>query len=315
MTGRYGLIGAAGYIAPRHLQAIADTDGALCVAYDPSDSVGALDRHFPRARFTTHFEVFADHVAQAQADGAPLDRLVVCSPNGLHKVHSAFGLRAGMDVICEKPLVLDPSDIDALAALEAQHGRRVFSILQLRHHPAILGLKAKVEAGPKDRVYDVDLSYFTSRGPWYHASWKADPRHSGGIATNIGVHFFDMLGFVFGALRGLEVYHRDEVCAAGALEFERARVRWVLSIDRDHLPKATPAGQSTYRSITVDGEEIEFSGGFTDLHTQSYAAVLGGQGFGLEIVRPSIEIVSEIRTAPLTAARDLAHPHLGSLAA
>ena len=306
---RYALIGAAGYIAPRHLNAIAETGGRLDVAYDPSDSVGIMDGHFPEAAFYTEFERFEADIHDRVGMGQPIERVAICSPNHLHRAHASFAMRAGADAICEKPLVLDPADLDALARTEAQTGQRTWSILQLRLHPAIIALKERVEAQP-DIVHDVDLGYYTSRGAWYHASWKGDVTRSGGIATNIGVHFFDMLAFVFGRKTVSVVHHRAIDAAAGYLEYERARVRWLLSINRDHLPARTPQGQSTFRSITVDGEEVEFSGGFSDLHTESYKAILAGQGYGLDAARPSIEAVSEIRNAPTEPRRDEAHPEL-----
>ena len=320
MTKRYALIGAAGYIAPRHLTAIKDTGGVLDVAYDVNDSVGIMDRHFPDAAFFTEFERFAAHVDAERRAGRGPDYVAICSPNYLHKPHMAFAMRAGADVICEKPLVLDPGELDELAALEAETGRKVNSILQLRLHKAIVDLKAKIEAGPADKVYDVDLTYITSRGAWYHASWKGAEVKSGGIATNIGVHFYDMLAFLFGPLKSAApehraAHHRAADMAAGYLEFERARVRWILSINRDHLPPETPEGQTTYRSITVDGEEIEFSAGFTDLHTESYRNVLAGGGFGLDAVRPSIELVSALRTAPLTPDAGERHSMLDAILA
>ena len=310
MTTTYALIGAAGYIAPRHMKAIRETGGTLEVAYDVNDSVGVMDSHFPDAAFFTEFEPFEAHVHDRRRAGRPVDYVAICSPNYLHKPHMAFALRVGADAICEKPLVLDPEELDDLAALETETGRRINSILQLRLHPAIVALRDRVAAGPSDRVHDVDLGYFTSRGAWYHASWKGVDRKSGGIATNIGVHFFDMLAFVFGPIRGSVVHHRGADAAAGYLEFRQARVRWVLSINRAHLPPQTPPGQSTYRSITVDGEEIEFSGGFTDLHTASYQGILAGQGFGLDVVRPSIEVVSRIRSAPIEPGRGERHPDI-----
>ena len=315
MSTRYALIGAAGYIAPRHLKAIRETGGVLDVAHDVTDSVGIMDGHFPDAAFFTEFERFALYLDGERRAGRPIDYVAICSPNYLHKAHCAAAMRAGSDVICEKPLVLDPSDLDDLAAVEAETGRRVNSILQLRLHPAIVSLRDRIAAGDPARVHEVDLGYFTSRGAWYHASWKGLAHKSGGIATNIGVHFFDMLAFVFGALRASVVHHRAEDAAAGYLEYERARVRWLLSINRAHLPPQTPKGQSTYRSITVDGEEIEFSGGFTDMHTASYRGILAGEGFGLEAARPSIEAVSAIRTAPLEAGRGEAHPMLAGIRA
>ena len=310
---RYALIGAAGYIAPRHLKAMKETGGVLTTAFDVNDSVGIMDSHFPDAAFFTAFEQFDAHVQDACRAGQGPDYVAICSPNFLHKPHMSFALRSRAHAICEKPLVLDVADLDALLQLEAETGQRVYSILQLRLHPAIIALRDKVAAGPTDKIYDVDLGYFTSRGAWYHASWKGMPQKSGGIATNIGVHFYDMLAFVFGALKSNIVHYRAEDAAAGYLEFERARVRWVLSINRQHLPAHTPEGQTTHRSITVDGEEIEFSGGFTDLHTASYQNILDGGGFGLEAARPSIETVAHIRTAPLEPGRGEQHPDLAKV--
>jgi len=311
----YALIGAAGYIAPRHLKAMKETGGTLHAAFDINDSVGIMDSHFPDAAFFTEFEQFDAHVHDLRTRGTGIDYVGICSPNYLHKPHMGFALRAGADAICEKPLVLDPSDIDDLAALEAETGKRIHSILQLRLHHSIIALKEKIANGPKDKVYDVDLGYFTSRGAWYHASWKGFDQKSGGIATNIGVHFYDMLSFVFGPMKENIVHHRGTDAAAGYLEFAQARVRWVLSINRDHLPAHTPAGQTTHRSITVEGEEIEFSGGFTDLHTASYQNVLDGGGYGLDVVRPSIELVSHIRTAPIEPNRGEQHPDIAKVIA
>jgi len=315
MTTCYGLIGAAGYIAPRHLKAMKETGGVLAAATDVTDSVGIMDSHFPDAAFFTEFERFDAHLADRRRAGQGVDYVAICSPNYLHKAHIGASLRAGADAICEKPLVLDPADLDDLAVLEAETGRRVNSILQLRLHPAILALRARVAAGPADKTYDVDLGYFTSRGAWYHASWKGFEQKSGGIATNIGVHFYDMLAFLFGPLKTNIAHHRAPDCAAGYLEFARARVRWVLSINRAHLPAETPPGQSTYRSITVDGDEIEFSGGFTDLHTASYQNILDGQGYGLAEVRPSIELVSHLRGCALEPGRGARHPMLDGILA
>ncbi len=302
----YALIGAAGYIAPRHLKAMKETGGDLVAAFDINDSVGIMDSHFPDAAFFTEFEQF-DSFVQDQKN---IDYVGICSPNYLHKSHMAFTLRSGADAICEKPTVLDPSELDDLTRLEKETGRKINTILQLRLHPAIIALRDKIKAQPKNRVYDVDLGYFTSRGAWYHASWKGLQHKSGGIASNIGVHFYDMLSFVFGPIKTNVVHHRAADSSAGYLEFEQARVRWVLSINRHHLPPQTPEGQTTYRSITVDGDEIEFSGGFTDLHTASYQNVLNGTGFGLEDARPSIEVVSHIRTAPLELGKGEQHPML-----
>lgn len=310
MTKTHALIGAAGYIAPRHLKAIRETDGNLAVAYDVADSVGIMDSHFPDAAFFTEFERFESHVHKLRHTDTPIDYVGICSPNYLHKSHMAFAMRAGANAICEKPLVLMPSDLDDLIDLEKETGQRINSILQLRLHPSIIALRDRIANGPKDKIYNVDMGYFTSRGAWYHASWKGDETKSGGIATNIGVHFYDMLGFIFGGLRTNIVHYRGADAAAGYIELERARVRWVLSINRDHLPSHVPAGQSTHRSITVEGDEIEFSGGFTDLHTISYQNILAGNGFGLDIVRPSIEMVSDIRTAAIEPDRGEQHPDL-----
>lgn len=315
MTATYALVGAAGYIAPRHMKAIAETGGRLDLAYDINDSVGIMDQHFPDAAFFTEFEQFEAHMHGLRRAGRGIDYVAICSPNYLHKAHIGAALRAGADAICEKPLVLEPGDLDDIARFEKDTGRKVNTILQLRLHPAILALRDRIAAGPADKVHEVDLGYFTSRGAWYHSSWKGVVAKSGGIATNIGVHFYDMLSFVFGPLRTNIVHHRAEDSAAGYLEYEKARVRWVLSINRAHLPPQTPAGQTTYRSITVDGEEVEFSGGFTDLHTESYRKLLAGQGFGLELVRPSIEVVSHIRTAPLEPGCGEQHPDIGRILA
>lgn len=313
MTKQYALIGAAGYIAPRHLKAIKETGGNLAVAYDINDSVGIMDSHFPDAAFFTEFERFEAHVDSLRRAKRGVEYVGICSPNYLHKAHMGFALRSGADAICEKPLVLEVEDLDDLEDLEKATGQRINSILQLRLHPAIIALRDRIASGPKDKVYDVDLGYFTSRGAWYHASWKGFDQKSGGIATNIGVHFYDMLSFVFGPIRDNIVHHRGTDSAAGYLEFAQARVRWVLSINREHLPEHTPAGQTTHRSITVEGEEIEFSGGFTDLHTASYQNVVDGNGYGLDVVRPSIEVVSRIRTAPIEPNRGEHHPDIAKV--
>ncbi len=313
MALNYALIGAAGYVAPRHLKAIKETGGNLAVAHDINDSVGIMDSHFPDAAFFTEFERFDAYVSDLSRAGKQIDYVGICSPNYLHKAHVSFALRAGADAICEKPLVLSPSDIDDLEALETETGRRIFTILQLRLHPTIIALREKIASGPKDKVYDVDLGYFTARGAWYHASWKGLDEKSGGIATNIGVHFYDMLNFVFGPVRENIVHYRGADAAAGYIELAQARVRWVISINRDHLPPHTPAGQTTHRSITVDGEEIEFSDGFTDLHTASYQNVLDGNGYGPEIVRPSIVLVNQIRSAPIELDRGEQHPDIAKV--
>ena len=305
---KFALIGAAGYVAPRHMKAIKEVGGDLACAFDPADSVGVIDSHFPDARFFTEFERFDRHIDKIGREGRGVDYVSVCSPNYLHDAHARFGLRSGADVICEKPLVLNPWNLDGLQEMEQHTGKRLYTILQLRLHPAILALKERIDAAPADQMFEVDLTYITSRGAWYFVSWKGDEAKSGGIATNIGVHFYDMLSFVFGDLQASHVHLRTPGHAAGYLEFKRARVRWFLSVDRNDLPSHTPEGQTTYRSITVNGDEVEFSGGFTDLHTLSYQDVLNGGGFGIDVVRPSIELVSNIRTCDLEPGKGDMHP-------
>lgn len=307
----FALIGAAGYIAPRHMQAIKATGNSLVAALDPNDSVGVIDQHFPEASFFTQFERFDRHLDKLRRSGSPeaVDFVSICSPNYLHDSHIRFALRGGADAICEKPLVLNPWNIDALAELERDSGRRINTILQLRVHPAILALRERIAATPTDTRHEVDLTYITSRGLWYMHSWKGDERKSGGVASNIGVHFFDMLNFVFGSLQRNEVHLATPQSAAGYLEYERARVRWFLSIDSRTLPPEIAArGQRTYRSITVGGEEIEFSEGFTDLHIRSYEEILAGKGYGVEASRGAIEAVSAIRGAPEIANPSDPHP-------
>ncbi|MGB1203503.1 MAG: Gfo/Idh/MocA family protein, partial [Alloalcanivorax venustensis] len=296
----FAIIGAAGYIAPRHMQAIKATDSRLVAALDPNDSVGIIDSYFPDADFFTEFERFDRHIDKLRRSNheQKVDYISICSPNYLHDSHMRFALRSGADAICEKPLVLNPWNIDGLIDIEKDTGHKVNTILQLRVHPSIVALREKVQSENKDTKHDVDLTYITSRGHWYLQSWKGDQKKSGGIATNIGVHFYDMLHFIFGALQENVVHHSDDTMAAGYLEYEKARVRWFLSVDYKYVPESAKAeGQRTYRSITVDGEEIEFSGGFTDLHNRSYEEILAGRGFGLEENRVAIETVSHIRNA------------------
>ena len=293
----FALIGAAGYIAPRHMSAIRAIGGDLVVAYDPNDSVGIIDSHFPQADFFTEFERFDRHIDKLRRRGESIDYVSICSPNYLHDAHCRFALRAGADAICEKPLVLNPWNIDGLAEIEADTGRKVSTILQLRLHPAIKALKAKF-AGSNKRQ-SVDLTYITSRGHWYYSSWKGDDQKSGGIATNIGVHFFDMLSYVFGPVLSSVAHLREESRAAGFLSLENADVRWFLSIDSNDLPDTVKGVKTTHRSLTVGGEEVEFSDGFTELHTESYREIVAGRGFSLEEVRPCVEVVSAFRTAPL----------------
>ena len=306
----FALIGAAGYIAPRHMQAIRDTGNDLVAALDPNDSVGIIDSYFPDASFFTEFERFDRHLDKLHRSGeAAVDFVSICSPNYLHDSHMRFALRSGADAICEKPIVLNPWNIDGLVEIERDTGRRINTILQLRLHPAIITLRERIAALPNDRKFEVDLTYITSRGRWYLQSWKGEEPRSGGIATNIGVHFFDMLHFLFGRLQDNRVHISEPTKASGYLEYERARVRWFLSLDVADVP--TPqreAGSRTFRSITIDGDEIEFSGGFTDLHTRSYEEILAGRGFALEENRSAVEAVSAIRTLPLTPRQGELHP-------
>lgn len=306
----FALIGAAGYIAPRHLKAIKDTNNNLLAALDRFDSVGVMDSYFPDADFFVETERFDRHIEKLKYDkGIVLDYFSICTPNYLHDSHIRMALRRGADAICEKPLVLNPWNLDALQKMENETGRRVWNILQLRLHQSIIDLKKKVEEAPKDKIFDVDLTYLTSRGNWYYTSWKGDKDKSGGIATNIGVHFYDMLGFIFGKIKKNVVNVHTHDRAAGYLEFERANVRWFLSINYDVLPEEIKAkGQSTYRSITVEGEELEFSGGFTDLHTKIYEGVISGVGFGLEDARQAIEIVHTIRNIEPIGLKGEYHP-------
>jgi len=310
---KFALIGAAGYIAPRHMQAIKATGNDLVAALDPNDSVGIIDSHFPNAEFFTEFERFDRHLDKMRraSDGKQVEYVSICSPNYLHDSHMRFALRSGADAICEKPLVLNPWNIDGLLDIEQDTGRKVNTILQLRVHPSIVALREKVQGQKRDTKHEVDLTYITSRGHWYLQSWKGDLKKSGGIATNIGVHFFDMLHFIFGDLQQNIVHHSGDTKSGGYLEYENARVRWFLSVDIEDVPEAIRAkGQRTYRSITVDGEEIEFSGGFTDLHNRSYEEILAGRGFGLEENRTAIATVAAIRNAELSPLQGDYHPFL-----
>ncbi len=309
----FALIGAAGYIAPRHMKAIKDTGNELIAALDPNDSVGIIDSHFPNANFFTEFERFDRHIDKLRRsnNGKAVDYVSIASPNYLHDSHMRFALRSGADAICEKPLVLNPWNIDGITEIEKDTGQRVYSILQLRLHPSIIALRGKVSKGNNDKKYEVDLTYITSRGNWYLQSWKGEQNKSGGIATNIGVLFFDMLYFIFGKLQKNIVHYNSPTKAGGYLEYENARVRWFLSIDVNDVPEATRAtGQRTYRSITANGEEIEFSAGFNDLHTRSYEEILAGRGFSVEENRIAIETVANIRNqSPVGLTGDY-HPFL-----
>lgn len=308
---QFALMGAAGYIAPRHMKAIKDTGNELIAALDPSDSVGVMDSFFPNCHFFTEYERFDRHVDKRRRNGCPIDFISICSPNYLHDSHIRFALRSGSDAICEKPLVLNPWNIDGLKVIERESGHKINTILQLRLHPSIIELKNKIDSQPRDKKYDVDLTYITSRGHWYSVSWKGDEKKSGGIASNIGVHFFDMLHYLFGDVQENKLFMSAPEVASGYLEYEKARVRWFLSTDEKNLPAAVKLqGQRTYRSITMDGEEIEFSGGFTDLHTRSYEHILNGNGFGLEDNRVAVETVSNIRNMPTTSSTELLHPFM-----
>ncbi|MCS5583110.1 Gfo/Idh/MocA family protein [Marinobacter sp.] len=313
MSKKFALIGAAGYIAPRHMAAIKDTGNELVAALDKNDSVGIIDSFFPDADFFTEFERFDRHIDKLRRanNGHAVDYVSICSPNYLHDSHMRFALRSGADAICEKPLVLNPWNIDGLQEIEKDTGRKVNTILQLRLHPSIIALREKVLAEQKNTKHEVDLTYITSRGHWYMQSWKGDIDKSGGIATNIGVHFYDMLHFIFGELQENVVNYSDDTMASGYLEYQNARVRWFLSVDYKYVPESAKAkGLRTYRSITVDGEEIEFSGGFTDLHTRSYEQILKGEGFGLEENRVAIETVTAIRDSAPIGLKGNYHPFL-----
>lgn len=305
---RFAIIGAAGYIAPRHMQAIRATGNTLVAAVDPNDSVGVIDSFFPNAHFFSEFERFDRHIDKVRRAGEPVDYVSVTSPNYLHDSHIRFSLRSGANVICEKPLVLNPHNIDGLLEIEADSGRRVNTILQLRLHPSIIKLREKIMASANTEKHEVELTYITSRGRWYLQSWKGAEIKSGGIATNIGVHFFDMLHYVFGVLEHNEVHLKTPTAAAGFLEYERARVRWFLSIDEEHLPENVRMnGQRTFRSISIDGQEVEFSDGFSDLHTFSYQEILAGRGFGLDANRTAIQTVADIRCSEICTSSERHH--------
>jgi UDP-N-acetyl-2-amino-2-deoxyglucuronate dehydrogenase len=305
----FAMIGTAGYIAPRHLAAIRDTGNDLRAALDPFDSVGILDSYFPHAHFFTEFERFDRHIDKLRRKGTKIDYVSICTPNYLHDSHIRFALRNRADAICEKPLVLNPWNLEALKEIENETGSKVYNILQLRLHPSIIELKEKIEKAPKDKIYDIDLTYLTSRGNWYFNSWKGDQNKSGGIATNIGIHFFDMLSWIFGPITENIVHLLEPDRAAGVLHLAQARVRWFLSINYDYIPDdIKKKGQRTFRAITVDGAELEFSEGFGSLHTRSYEEILKGNGFGLSEALPSINIVHDIRMAKPVAPKGDYHP-------
>ena len=308
---RFALIGAAGYVAPRHMKAIKETGNNLVAALDPNDSVGIIDSYFPKADFFTEFERFDRHIDKQRRKGEKVDYVSICSPNYLHDAHIRFALRNNANAICEKPLVLNPWNIDGLEEIEAENGTQVYNILQLRLHPSLIALKQQVDEHKQEKKYEIDLTYITSRGHWYFISWKGYNEKSGGIPTNIGIHFYDMLIWIFGKVQENQVHLLEADKAAGYLELENARVRWFLSVDENTLPEnIKEIGQRTYRSITVDGKEIEFSGGFTDLHTLSYESILKGEGFGVKEARPSIETVYKIRNSVPDMKKGELHPFL-----
>ncbi|MBQ7550702.1 MAG: Gfo/Idh/MocA family oxidoreductase [Bacteroidales bacterium] len=312
----FALIGAAGYIAPRHMQAIKETNNNLVAILDKSDSVGIIDRYFPNAALFLEAERFDRHVYRLskKGNGEQVDYMSICSPNYLHDAHIRLALRNNADAICEKPLVLNTWNLDGLAEMEKDTGKKIYHILQVRLHPAVQKLKEKIENGPKDKIYDIDLTYITGRGKWYYYSWKANMEKSGGITTNIGVHFFDMLTYIFGKVKENIVHYKSPSTAAGFLQLERARVRWFLSLDADFVPTdIRAAGKTTYRSILVDNEEVEFSEGFTDLHTVAYKKILAGEGFTLKDAYNYVDICQTIRNTDAIGILNDYHPFLQKL--
>ncbi|MDY0083497.1 MAG: Gfo/Idh/MocA family oxidoreductase [Ignavibacteriaceae bacterium] len=307
----FALTGVAGYIAPRHLQAIKHTDNQLVAAMDPHDSVGILDRYFPQTSFFTEFERFDRHLEKLRRTQSEekIDYLSICSPNNLHDAHIRLALRVGADAVCEKPLVLNPWNLDQLQEIERETGKKVFTVLQLRVHPALIAVKEKLEKANTNIKHNVELTYITSRGPWYNFSWKGREDISGGVATNIGIHFFDLLMWLFGGVQKNYLFLKSFNKAAGYIELKNANVKWYLSIDSKDLPKeAVEKNKSTHRSITIDGNELEFTDGFTDLHTKIYEEILQGKGFGIETARASIETAYAIRHLPVTNIKELFHP-------
>jgi UDP-N-acetyl-2-amino-2-deoxyglucuronate dehydrogenase len=314
VSKNFGLIGVAGYIAVRHLKAIKDTGNNLLASLDPFDSVGLIDSYFPQSDFFVEFERFDRHFDKLKRTGTKIDYVSICSPNYLHDSHIRFALRHRADAICEKPLVLNPWNVEALQEIEQETDHKIYTILQSRLHPRIIELRNEIRNGPRDKKYDIDLTYITSRGNWYYFSWKGDVQKSGGVATNIGIHFFDMLSWIFGNAKNNIVHLSKHNKAAGFLELENARVRWFLSLDHNDLPPSSvEKGQRTFRTIIVDGKEIEYSEGFTDLHTLSYREILGGRGFGLSDSSQSVEIAYNIRNAPLSGLSGDYHPLLKTI--
>ena len=310
----FGIIGVAGYIAVRHLHAIKETGNNLLASLDKFDSVGRIDSYFPDSDFFVEFERFDRHFDKLKRTGTKIDYVSICSPNYLHDSHIRFALRHQAEAICEKPIVLNPWNIDALQEIENETGHKIYTVLQLRLHPKILELREKIRNGPKGKIYDIDMTYVTSRGNWYSISWKGDIQKSGGVATNIGIHFFDMLSWIFGDTRKNIVHISEPHKAAGYLELENARVRWFLSLDYNDIPLLfRESGKRTYRSITVNGEEIEFSEGFADLHTESYKEILSGKGFGLKEARQSVETAYNIRNSKPVGLQGDYHPILRTI--
>ncbi|MAZ47803.1 MAG: oxidoreductase [Halobacteriovoraceae bacterium] len=309
----FAIIGVGGYIAPRHIQAINDTGNITVTAMDVNDSVGVLDRYTQDVAFFKDFERFEAYVDSLKGTDKKVDYVSICSPNHLHSAHMKFGLRSGCDVICEKPLVLNESEIDELKTYEKKYGKKINTVLQLRVHESIIELKKKIDQ-KKRSDHEIELTYLTSRGPWYHESWKGNFQKSGGLTSNIGIHFFDMLTWIFGSIKSNELHFSNELMTSGYMELEKAKVKWILSVDRKYLPKeATDKGMTTYRSITVDGDEIEFSGGFTDLHTKVYKEVIDGKGYGLEDARTAIRIVEDLRGQQPSGVKNNSHPMLKGL--
>ncbi len=310
----FGIIGVAGYIAIRHLHAIKETDNNLLASLDKFDSVGRIDSYFPESDFFVEFERFDRHFDKLKRTGTKIDYVSICSPNYLHDSHIRFALRHHADAICEKPIVLNPWNIDALQEIEKETGNKIYTVLQLRLHPRIIDLKNRILNGPADKKHDIDLTYITSRGNWYNISWKGDVQKSGGVATNIGIHFFDMLSWIFGETKQNVVHVSGKNKASGFLELEKARVRWFLSLDYNDIPdEIKKSGKRTFRSITVDGEDIEFSDGFTELHTDTYREILAGRGFGIEVARQSVNTVYTIRNAKAEGLKGDYHPILKNI--
>jgi len=310
----FGIIGVAGYIAAKHLNAIKETGNNLLASLDKFDSVGRIDSYFPESDFFVEFERFDRHFDKLKRTGTKIDYVSICSPNYLHDSHIRFALRHQAEAICEKPIVLNPWNIDALQEIENETGRKIYTVLQLRLHPKILELREKIMNGSKDKVYDIDMTYVTSRGNWYSISWKGDIQKSGGVATNIGIHFFDMLSWIFGDTRKNIVHILEPHKAAGYLELENARVRWFLSLDYNDIPvNVRESGKRTFRSITINGKEIEFSEGFADLHTMTYKEILAGRGFGLKEARQSVETAYTIRNSKPVGLQGDYHPILKTI--